>query len=229
MNLTTPIKIVDYDNQSQHQLAVRTLIVHSFAAKFEALVRLAPTEIVDLLGAIWVEQGNSPSGRQFIAMDGNQVVGVLGLKWCPKKNLQIKKDIHHIPLLKLCKQYGLRNVCMFMVGMIALEYKPSPHECYIEHLAVASSHRKRGIARQLLITAQQFANQHLHCKYISLHVSSKNTPAIHLYNQMNFRGKSSHTSPFRNFLFREPEWIFMISPISDIEEVFHCSNIHPLD
>lgn len=229
MNLTTPIQIVDYDDQSQHQLAVRKLIVHSFATKFEALVRLAPTEIVDLLGAIWIDQGNSPSDRQFIAMDGNQVVGVLCLKWCLKNPLQIKKEIHHIPLRKLCKQYGLRNVCMFMVGMIALEYKPSPHECYIEHLAVASSHRKRGIARQLLITAQQFANQHLHCKYISLHVSSSNTQAIRLYQQLNFRVESSHNSISRKFLFREPEWIFMMIPISDIEEVFHCSNIHPLD
>ncbi|QLG39082.1 N-acetyltransferase [Paenibacillus sp. FSL W7-1088] len=229
MNLTTPIQIVDYDDHNQHQLAVRTLIVHSFAAKFEALVPLAPTEIVDLLGAIWVEQGNSLSSRQFIAMDGNQVVGVLYLKWYLKKKLHIKKEIHQIPFRKLCKQYGLRNVFTFMVGMIALDYKPGPQECYIEHLAVATSHRKRGIARQLLITAQKFAKQRLHCEYISLHVSSKNTPAIHLYNQMNFRGKSSHTSPFRKFLFREPEWIFMISPISDIEEVFHCSNIYPLD
>lgn len=230
MNPMTPIQIVHYDDQYQHQLAVGTLIVHSFAAKFEALVRLTPTEIVDLLGAIWVEQENSRSSRQFIAMDGNQVVGVLYLTWNLKKKGHIKKEVRQIPFRKLCKQYGLRNVCTFMVGMIALDYKPGPQECYIEHLAVASSHRKRGIARQLLTAAQSFAKQQLlHCEYISLHVSSKNTPAIHLYNQMNFRGKSSHTSPFRKFLFREPEWIFMISPISDIEEVFHCSNIHPPD
>ncbi|MFE6076855.1 GNAT family N-acetyltransferase [Paenibacillus sp. NPDC057886] len=229
MNITAAIQIVDHDDQSQYEQAVRTLMVHSFAAKFEALVRLAPTETADLLGAIWMDQGNAPSSKQIIALDGNQVVGVLYLKWCLNNPLQIKKDIRQIPVDKLCKQYGLRNVCMFMAGMIALEYKPSPHECYIEHLAVASSHRKRGIARQLLITAQQFANQHLHCEYISLHVSSSNTQAIHLYHQMNFRVESSHTSPFRKFLFREPEWIFMVSPISDIQEAFQCSNNNPLD
>jgi predicted GNAT family acetyltransferase len=229
MSLTSPIQIVDHDDQSQYKQAVRTLIVHSFATKFEALVRLAPSQIVHLLGSIWVEQGNSPSGRQFIALDGNQVVGVLCLKWCLKKNLQIKKDIHHIPFRKLCKQYGLRNVCMFMAGMIALEYKPSQHECYIEHLAVASSHRKRGIARQLLITAQQFANQRLHCEYISLHVSSSNTQAIRLYQQLNFRVESSHNSLSRKFLFCEPEWIFMTIPISNTQEAFECLNNNPLD
>ncbi|MGX1829057.1 GNAT family N-acetyltransferase [Paenibacillus taichungensis] len=113
--------------------------------------------------------------------------------------------------------------------MIALEYKPSPHECYIEHLAVASSHRKRGIARQLLITAQQFANQHLPCKYISLHVSSSNTQAIRLYRQLNFSVESSHNSLSRKFLFREPEWIFMTIPISNIQEAFECLNNPPLD
>jgi ribosomal protein S18 acetylase RimI-like enzyme len=227
MNFTTTIQIVDHDDQSQYEQAVRTLMVHSFAAKFEALVRLAPTETADLLGAIWIDQGNSPSSRQIIALDGDQVVGVLCLRWCPNNLLQ--KDVYQIPFRKLCKQYGLRNVCTFMAGMIALDYKPGPQECYIEHLAVASSHRKRRIARQLLTTAQKFANQRLHCEYISLHVSGSNAQAIRLYHQMNFRVESSHTSPFRKFLFREPEWIFMVSPISDIQEAFQCSNNNPLD
>ncbi len=140
--------------QEQDHEAVCKLLVESFKAKFQALVTLEDQDIQRLLMQVWVQHPDSTSGKQFVVKENEDVVGVLSLKWkapsssLPKTNLT--------SLTSLIKQFGCFNVFKFLTGMYALDYKPAIDECYIDHLAIRSSHRNQGIGRRFLAFAQQF-------------------------------------------------------------------------
>ncbi|MRN52941.1 GNAT family N-acetyltransferase [Paenibacillus monticola] len=199
-----PIEIVAY--QKEDNEAVRELIVDSFLGKFHALVHLDINQIRKLLGSIWIDDPNASTVKQIVAKENGKVVGTLCLKW--KGNAPSNKRADQIHIAQLFKQFGYLNVCKFIVGMCFLDYQPKAHECYIDHLAIRSSHRNKGIGGQLLAWAQHFT---LNSEFdqLSLHVVSNNKQAIHLYEKMAFDIERSNYNMMRHIFFQYPIWNFM--------------------
>lgn len=193
--------------QKQDHEAVCSLLVESFKAKFQSLVTLEDQDIQQLLMKVWVQNPYSTSMKQFVAKQNEEVVGVLSLKWkAPSSSLPETTPISLAPLLK---QFGCFNVFKFLTGMHALEYTPAVNECYIDHLAIRSSHRNQGIGRCLLAFAQQFTVEAgFHA--LTLHVAHKNQGAIHLYHKLAFEVEQSKYNGLRYFWFKEPVWHLMI-------------------
>ncbi|KKD56402.1 MULTISPECIES: GNAT family N-acetyltransferase [Paenibacillus] len=192
--------------QEQDHEAVCKLLVESFKAKFQALVTLEDQDIQRLLMQVWVQHPDSTSGKQFVVKENDDVVGVLSLKWktpsssLPKTNLT--------SLASLIIQFGCFNVFKFLTGMYALDYKPTIDECYIDHLAIRSSHRNQGIGRRFLAFAQQFTVESgFHA--LTLHVAHQNQQAIRLYHNLAFEIEQSQYNYWRHFWFKEPVWHLM--------------------
>ncbi|MGQ3478980.1 GNAT family N-acetyltransferase [Paenibacillus sp. TY11] len=196
-----PFDIVAY--QKQDHEAVCRLLVESFKAKFQSLVSLEDQEIQQLLMKIWVQNPNSTSMKQFVAKENDEVVGVLSLKWkVPSSSLP---ETNPISLAPLIKQFGCFNVFKFLTGMHELEYIPGPDECYIDHLAIRSSHRNQGIGRHFLTFAQQFmVESDFHV--LTLHVAHQNQGAVRLYNKLGFHVERSNYNLMRHLFFKEPVW-----------------------
>ncbi|WP_143756729.1 GNAT family N-acetyltransferase [Paenibacillus peoriae] len=192
--------------QKQDHEAVCRLLVESFKAKFQSLVTLEEQDIQKLLMQVWVQNPYSSSMKQFVAKENEDVVGVLSLKWkAPSSSLPETNPISLAPLLK---QFGCFNVFKFLTGMHALEYTPAANECYIDHLAIRSSHRNQGIGRRLLAFAQQFTVESgFHA--LTLHVAHKNQGAIRLYHKLAFEVEQSKYNGLRHFWFKEPVWNLM--------------------
>ncbi|PPQ49213.1 N-acetyltransferase [Paenibacillus peoriae] len=192
--------------QKQDHEAVCSLLVESFKAKFQSLVTLEDQDIQKLLMQVWVQNPYSSSMKQFVAKENEDVVGVLSLKWkAPSSSLPETNPISLAPLLK---QFGCFNVFKFLTGMHALEYTPAANECYIDHLAIRSSHRNQGIGRRLLAFAQQFTVESgFHA--LTLHVAHKNQGAIRLYHKLAFEVEQSKYNGLRHFWFKEPVWHLM--------------------
>ncbi len=197
-----PFNIVAY--QEQDHEAVCRLLVESFIAKFQALVTLELQDIQRLLMQVWDQ--NPTSMQQFVVKENKDVVGVLSLKWkAPSSSLPAT---NHISLARLVKQFGCLNVFAFLAGMHALEYKPAAGECYIDHVAIRSSHRNQGIGRRLLAFAQQYTVES-GFQALTLHVAHKNQPAIRLYRNLAFEIEQSRYNDWRHFWFKEPLWHLM--------------------
>ncbi|MCL6602857.1 MAG: GNAT family N-acetyltransferase [Paenibacillus sp.] len=187
--------------------AVCELIADSFRGKFQSLVRLDDTRITQLLGSLWIHDPNDLSSTQVVAKEKGKVVGTLSLKW--KGTRTPSKGAGQIRFKPLFKQFGTLNVCKLVAGLHFLEYQPQAHECYIEHIAIHSSHRNQGIGGQLLAWAQNYAR----CSefdQLSLHVASMNEQAIHLYEKKDFSIEASKYNAVRHFLFQTPRWHFMV-------------------
>jgi ribosomal protein S18 acetylase RimI-like enzyme len=198
------IDIVAY--QKEDYEAVCKLLVESFKAKFQALVALEDQDIQQLLMQVWIQDPNPSTMKQFVVKENQEVVGVLSLKWkATFSSLPTTRPISWSPLIQ---QFGCFNVFKFLTGIHALDYKPAADECYIDPLAIRSSHRNQGIGRRFLAFAQQFTiDSGFHV--LTLHVANKNQGAIHLYHKLAFEIEQSKYNYWRHFLFKEPVWHLM--------------------
>ncbi|WP_340003596.1 GNAT family N-acetyltransferase [Paenibacillus sp. FSL K6-0276] len=195
----------------QDHITVSRLLVNSFQGKFQTLVPLEDDDIANLLIGLWEQDPKSATTQQIVAKENGEVVGTLSLKWKDNRSSdRIKlKSSHPISFSQLFKQFGYLNVCKFMVGLYFLNYQPEANECYVEHLAVRSSHRNKGIGKQLLSWAIDFANNRSEIDKLTLHVADNNKRAINMYQQMDFDIEQSNYNGIRRLLFKEPIWHYM--------------------
>ncbi|WP_339168258.1 GNAT family N-acetyltransferase [Paenibacillus sp. FSL H7-0943] len=211
---TNEVIIAHY--QEQDREAVSRLLVDAFHGKFHSLLSLEDNEIADLLIRLWEQDSTSLSSKQIIAYENGEVVGTIYLKW--QDTISLKKGsikpLNRAPFLQLFKKFGYLNVCKLILGLYFLDYQPRAKECYVAHLAVRSSHRNKGIGKELLGWAADFVNSHSEIEKLTLHVANKNKRAINMYQQLNFEIHKSDYSAVRHLLFKEPVWHYMIRKTS---------------
>jgi RimJ/RimL family protein N-acetyltransferase len=101
------------------------------------------------------------------------------------------------PLEDLKLQLGDANTRVFgaledeqLVGICAIARDPETkrrHTARIRMLYVIPAHRQRGIAKQLLNSALDYAAGTLHIRQIKLTVSANNSSALRLYTAVGFK------------------------------------------
>jgi len=208
--------ILPYENEDKETIC--SLIVESFNGKFHSLVNLDYNDTVELLRETWSNDSNDLEKKQMLIKENGKIIGTILLKW--KDNTKAKYIPININLMYLIRRFKFTNICRFIIGTSFLEYKPKRQECYIEHIAISSSYRNKGIGKLLLTWSKNFAYNHPEFEQLTLHVSDKNKNAIHLYEKMGFHIEKSKYNLMRRIFFQEPNWHFMtwssIQPISKI-------------
>ena len=79
--------------------------------------------------------------------------------------------------------------------------------CYISNLAVSSSYRRQGIAKQLLLKCEKVAEE-WNCELLHLHVLEDNLPAKQLYLTNGYRSQRVEHS-LRSWLFNQPRRLLL--------------------
>ncbi|NEW09310.1 GNAT family N-acetyltransferase [Paenibacillus sp. SYP-B3998] len=201
----SPFIIVPY--QKEDDEAIRSLLVESFHGKFHSLVNLDDKAIIELLMETWTDDSNFSAKKQMVIKENEAIIGTILLKW--KENSSSKSTTTKIDIMHLFKRYGFINVWRFIIGMRFLEYQPKEQECYIEHIAIHSSYRNKGIGTLLLAWSKNYIQNHTEFEQLTLYVSDKNKHAIHLYEKMGFCIEKSKYNLMRHLIFKEKKWNFM--------------------
>ena len=106
--------------------------------------------------------------------------------WCLPENYQMKYYFYHLltwpQLLWVAEEYDGQIVGYVLAKMEEDETKLPPHG-HITSLSVLRTHRKRGIATQLMKRSQIEMRDVFGAHYVSLHVRRSNRAAFHLYNE----------------------------------------------
>jgi len=79
--------------------------------------------------------------------------------------------------------------------------------CYISNLAVSSSYRRQGIAKQLLLKCEKVAEE-WNCELLHLHVLEDNLPAKQLYLTNGYRSQRVENS-LQSWLFKQPRRLLL--------------------
>ena len=106
--------------------------------------------------------------------------------WCLPENYQLKYYLYHIlswPQLLHVAEDHMGNIVGYVLAKMEddEEDQSKPHG-HITSLAVLRTHRKCGIATQLMLAAHSRMQESFNCHYCSLHVRHTNMAAKHLYS-----------------------------------------------
>ncbi len=214
---TESLRIASYE-ASQHGEICR-LLAASFRGKFgRADVRGTKEDerTARLLAAAWPYR-REPNKLQLAAWTEDapnaEPLGTLLLKWRPRAKPVEPAGGCEPSLIALMIEFGPLRTLRLIVGMAALHYTPAAGECYVEHLAVRSDCRGRGIGRKLMIHAQEYAEQagFMNC---ALHVAKNNPAAVALYESLGFVRVREERRFASGWLFREYDWLLMRKEIA---------------
>jgi ribosomal protein S18 acetylase RimI-like enzyme len=206
------ITIVPYQNEDMD--TIHRLLLESFHGKFHSLVNLNDEDISELLSKTWIYQSDHPTKKQMVIQEDGKIIGTILLKW--KSGNSARNSEEGIHFKQFVNRFGLINVCKFFIGMGFLDHRPQEQECYIDHIAIHSSYRNKGIGQMILKWAKNFVHHHHELKRLTLFVSDNNKNAIHVYQKSGFCIEESKYSLTRHLLFKEPNWSFMTWQASDI-------------
>ena len=181
--------------------SVIALLIHSFKSKFCHRQDLSVLDIKDIIYASWDLKAGDPAYLHFIAKQNQTIVGVILVR-CGRK----EKGNKRIPIISLCKRYGVMNTMLLLFKMLLLDAN-TPNECYIEHIAVCDTLRGKGIGKLLLQHAEQALLDRGYTSW-SLAVAEDN-PAKSLYSRLGFKEIKKIKSPLKGFFVGTYQWSFM--------------------
>ena len=186
------------------------LLATSFQSKFETMVSLSNTQIISLLKDSWNLSENNPSDGHFVAKVGGKIAGVILLKYASQK-----REDENINVIALVKNYGLKNMMKYLLGMYFLDHQLVKNECYIEHIAIDPSYRGMGIGSQLILYGKEFAKTLPDISNYSLSVAKTNVEAFKLYKRLGFEemNDKSIDSSLMKWLVGERKWLYMAATI----------------
>jgi len=102
-----------------------------------------------------------------------------------------------------------------ILGTVEISVKPwlpRPSSTgYIANLAVVKAHRRRGIARQLLLKCEQVASA-WNCRSLSLHVLENNWGAKTLYFSLGYQCQKTEGN-LRHLLFQSPRRLHLVKTL----------------
>jgi len=193
------ITIEEYQDKDFESVIV--LLVHSFKSKFCYRQDLSVRDIKEMIYASWDLAAVDPAYLHFVAKQNQNIVGVILIR-CGKK----EKGNKRIPIISLCKRYGVMNTVQLFFKMLLLD-ADTPNECYIEHIAVREAMRGKGIG-QLLLQHTEMALLERGYTFCSLAVAEDNS-AKNLYSRLGFKEIKKIKSPLKGFFVGTYQWTFM--------------------
>lgn len=179
------------------------LLVYSFEKKFTHLQSLPRERIAEFMADIWDIRAQDSSCVHLVARDKEVVTGVILVRLWDSKSSQAQ-----VPLLTLCRRYGVYNTLLLYWKMMILEQNVfERREGYIEHVAVHPDYRGRGIGASLLQRAEQelVMRGYTACRL----AAAQNNPAVLLYRRLGYKVTDKKRSHLKGGLVGEKNWFIM--------------------
>lgn len=183
------------------------LALHSeaFSDKFSAAFGGARGHArgVEAMAEAWRRQGLPALRGMFVAVLEQRVVGTISLRtWdMPHEGSAAAELAFHYVL-------GMWGALRSMFTLSLLDHQIGRGEGYITDVAVLHAYQRRGIARALLMHAEDDARRRQR-QYLGLYVSATNAPAIALYRSCGFADASVRNSWVAGWILRQRSWIYM--------------------
>ena len=168
---------------SIHHNEASQLIFQSGPAAFEHIFNQGHgPNVVEFLSRCFKSKHTMFSHKYHLIWEENgKAIGTLGI---------FSKSLHDNLLFQnaasIYKHYGFRGIVKGLQFERKLVKPPKKDSLYIGHIAVNSKHREKGIARKLILAAEQQAKSK-DIRYLDLDVAENNLRALGLYELLGFK------------------------------------------
>ena len=186
--------------------AIAALVVEGFLDKFRPVFGKRIDRSIRIMER-WVSLEHASGGVTSLVIEGygaSELAGSVGVRISESREDVLARGLWRT----FDRNLGFLRTVWATTLLSYPRYSSAPSEAYIERLVVAPGFRRQGMARRLLVAAEELARE---CgkHTVGLHVGSSNLPALRLYENEGYVEVSRQRSYLTSYFLDIRDWLYL--------------------
>lgn len=186
--------------------AIAALVVEGFLEKFRPIFGGRIDRSLRIMEK-WVTLEHASGGVTSLVTDGyspTELAGSVGVRTSPSREDILARGLWR----SLTRNLGYPRAMWATTLLSFPRYSYTSAEAYVERLVVSPAFHRQGIARGLLLAAEEFARD-AGKETVGLHVSGNNLAALRLYEAEGYRETGRQKSFLTGYFLGIREWLYL--------------------
>ncbi|MCA1688388.1 MAG: GNAT family N-acetyltransferase [Actinobacteria bacterium] len=186
--------------------AIAALVVEGFLDKFRPVFGRRMDRSVKIMEK-WIRLEHASGGVTSLVIEGystSELAGSVGIRTAESREDILARGLWRT----LSRNLGFPRAVWATTLLSYPRYSSTSSEAYIERLVVAPDFRRQGMARRLLVAAEDFARD-AGKRTVGLHVSGNNLPALRLYENEGYDEVSRQHSFLTGYFLNIKDWLYL--------------------
>ena len=186
--------------------AIAALVVEGFLDKFRPVFGRRMDRSVKVMEK-WIRLEHASGGVYSLVIEGysaGELAGSVGLRTAESREDILARGLWRT----LSRNLGLPRAVWATTLLSYPRYSSTSSEAYVERLVISPDFRRKGMARRLLVAAEDLARD-AGKETIGLHVSGNNLPALRLYEDEGYEEVSRQRSLLTGYFLNIRDWLYL--------------------
>ena len=186
--------------------AIAALVVEGFVDKFRSVYGKRMDRSVRIMEK-WIRLEHLSGGVTSLVIEGyaaGELAGSVGIRTAESREDVLSRGLWRI----FTRNLGFPRAVWVTTLLSYPRYSSTSSEAYIERLVVSPGFRRQGMARRLLVAAEDFARD-AGKTTVGLHVSGNNLPALRLYENEGYEEVSRQHSYITGYFLNIRDWLYL--------------------
>ncbi len=186
--------------------AIAALVVEGFVDKFRSVYGRRMDRSVRIMEK-WIRLEHLSGGVTSLVIEGyaaGELAGSVGIRTAESREDVLSRGLWRI----FTRNLGFPRAVWATTLLSYPRYSSTSSEAYIERLVVSPGFRRQGMARRLLVAAEDFARD-AGKTTVGLHVSGNNLPALRLYENEGYEEVSRQHSYLTGYFLNIRHWLYL--------------------
>jgi ribosomal protein S18 acetylase RimI-like enzyme len=186
--------------------AIASLVVEGFLDKFRPVFGRRMDRSVKVMEK-WIRLEHASGGVTSLVIEGyapGEIAGSVGVRTADSREDVLARGLWRT----LTRNLGLPRALWATTLLSYPRYSSTSSEAYIERLVVSPDFRRQGMARRLLLAAEDLARDSGKVS-VGLHVSGNNLAALRLYEGEGYEEVSRQRSLLTGYFLNIKDWLYL--------------------
>jgi ribosomal protein S18 acetylase RimI-like enzyme len=186
--------------------AIAALVVEGFVDKFRSVYGRRMDRSLRIMEK-WIRLEHLSGGVTSLVIEGyaaGELAGSVGIRTAESREDVLSRGLWRI----FTRNLGFPRAVWATTLLSYPRYSSTSSEAYIERLVVSPGFRRQGMARRLLVAAEDFARD-AGKTTVGLHVSGNNLPALRLYENEGYEEVSRQHSYLTGYFLNIRDWLYL--------------------
>jgi ribosomal protein S18 acetylase RimI-like enzyme len=186
--------------------AIASLVVEGFLDKFRPVFGRRMDRSVKVMEK-WIRLEHASGGVTSLVIEGyapGEIAGSVGVRTADSREDVLARGLWQT----LTRNLGFPRALWATTLLSYPRYSSTSSEAYIERLVVSPDFRRQGMARRLLLAAEDLARDAGKAS-VGLHVSGNNLAALRLYEGEGYEEVSRQRSLLTGYFLNIKDWLYL--------------------
>ena len=192
--------------EAEEDPAIASIVVEGFLDKFRPVFGRRMDRSVKVMEK-WIRLEHASGGVTSLVIEGyapGEIAGSVGVRTADSREDVLARGLWQT----LTRNLGFPRALWATTLLSYPRYSSTSSEAYIERLVVSPDFRRQGMARRLLLAAEDLARDAGKAS-VGLHVSGNNLAALRLYEGEGYEEVSRQRSLLTGYFLNIKDWLYL--------------------